>query len=1024
MSDHYDNPYVGPRTFSRAESHLFFGREREARDLLSLVVSERLVLFYAQSGAGKSSLLNARLIPALEAKDFEVLPVGRVSGELLPGEKVDNCFAHNLLLSLNQKEGEAHPLSDPNMALKDFLWNYGSAETTTPETEPVAETDTDYEIWPRALIIDQFEEIFTTNLQEWPKRADFFKQLQEAMADDDYLWVVLTMREDYLASLDPYAHLLPSRLRARFYMQRMSYEAALEAVKKPVSEKRPFAPEVAEKLVNNLRQIQTEEGGGAGEFLLGEFIEPVQLQVVCYQLWENLKKEQTQPEITMADLERLAGGEDLAQFVNKALAEFYEQAVAGCAENKPGQTEFDLRDWFETKLITKARTRALVLREAEQTGGLDNRIVNKLANRFLLRAESRAGSRWYELVHDRFVEPILQANETWRRGHPLIQAAREWKEAGEPDSKLYSGQQLVEALQHPDATIMLVREFLEAGQAAEVERERELAAIHQARLNRILKWGITLLTGMALIALGAAIFAFDRQQEAQRQARLAGMEAATAQAAKATAEAAEKEAKNLAEEAEISAADANAAREIAEALREEADKGRQDAERQSAINTSLKLASEALRSLDGEPYLGLLLAIEAISTTDTVQADDALRQALQRSQVRAIFHSHIERVTTLAFSPDGTRLVTASADGTARLWDVEDIKRSEKPPASRELAVLSQHTDRVVAIAFSPDGTRLVTASADGTALLWDIKGVTRSEREPSRPPPTATLSRHEKSLTTVIFSPDGTRLVTASADGTARVWDAQTGSEVRILAGHQDEVNAVAFSPAGNHIATASADGIVRLWNVANESEAIVLAGHTAGVNTLAFSPDGTLLATAGADNTARLWLIATGEEVAILSSHTDSLTAIAFDPTGKWLATGSIDATVNLWDVALARETGGREVAPLILRGHESRINSVAFDREGRRLVTASADKTARLWNVTTGELEMTLRGHTAGVNAALFNPDGTLVATASSDSSAWLWDITSAASSGEIVLSGHGRKTFEIAFSPDGKLLATSS
>src|SRR5512145_1382066 len=114
-----DNPYVGPRTFTRAEADLFFGREREARQLLSRVISERLVLFYAQSGAGKSSLIHTRLIPELETANFTVLPVGRVSGELPADTAVDNIYAFNLRLSLDQGEGNPNRLA--HLPLHDFL---------------------------------------------------------------------------------------------------------------------------------------------------------------------------------------------------------------------------------------------------------------------------------------------------------------------------------------------------------------------------------------------------------------------------------------------------------------------------------------------------------------------------------------------------------------------------------------------------------------------------------------------------------------------------------------------------------------------------------------------------------------------------------------------------------------------------------------------------------------------------------------------------------------------------------------
>ena len=400
-------PYVGPRTFEEKDSPFFFGREREARELLSLVVSEPLSLFYARSGAGKSSLINTRLVPGLRREGFRVLPIARLSGELPGGiAQVDNIFVFNLLLSLDQGREEAGRLV--HTSLSDFLETY-QAETSPEQVSRGEATDQ----LARVLIVDQFEEIFTAHLDHWQEREGFFRQLSQAMDRDPWLWVVLTMREDYVAGLDPYARLLPGKLRARCHMQRMGYQAALEAVKKPAEgHGRPFAPGVAEALVDNLRQIQVH---GQAEPRLGEFVEPVQLQVVCYQLWENLKG-RPPGEITQQDLRELGD-------VDRALAQFYEGAIARVLD-KTGASEIELRNWFERQLITESGTRGTVYRGETQTGGLANQMVGLLANRFLLRAEIRAGGTWYELVHDRFIEPILQANQAWRlRQSGLVRSA-------------------------------------------------------------------------------------------------------------------------------------------------------------------------------------------------------------------------------------------------------------------------------------------------------------------------------------------------------------------------------------------------------------------------------------------------------------------------------------------------------------------------------------------------------------------------------------------------------------------------
>lgn len=297
------NPYIGPRPFEADEAELYFGREQEARTLLSLVTINRVVLFYAQSGAGKSSLINTRLVPGLQAKGFEVLPVGRVGGGL--EDQATNTFTYNLMLSLEQSgRTESSYLSGLNLA--DFLaglfpdesaenhYRYdptmSDSEAAEAESEPAAAE----ELIPRALIIDQFEEILTSSLHRWPQRKNFFEQLAQALEVDSHLWLVLVMRSDYVAGLDPYADLLPGRLRSRYFMQRMKRSAALEAVEKPLARQGmyQFAAGVTEQLVDNLCQIRVytyEQTAAQATIATGEFVEPVQLQLVCYELWERLQ---------------------------------------------------------------------------------------------------------------------------------------------------------------------------------------------------------------------------------------------------------------------------------------------------------------------------------------------------------------------------------------------------------------------------------------------------------------------------------------------------------------------------------------------------------------------------------------------------------------------------------------------------------------------------------------------------------------------------------------------------------------
>lgn len=545
------NPYVGPRTFRRQDADRFFGREREARELLSFIRAKRLVLFYAQSGAGKSSLINARIIPALEQEGYEVLPVGRVSGSLSASARGGNVFVHNLAASLDE-EG-ADPKRFQSLSLADFLLNlsqvdgsYGYHPDAPPPAPELLERG---EIsLHRVLIIDQFEEILTTNLQAWQQRAAFFDQLAAAMAADPFLRVVLVMREDHVAGLDPFGHRLPTGLRTRYYMERMKQSQALAAVTRPAQAfGRPFAPGVAEKLVDNLRAIQTgqEEPSSA---TLGEYVEPVQLQVVCFQLWAQLGEE-TGNEIGEVDLLRLTGGRPLSTFVTQALSDFYErvlqEVLATPQVQAAGVSERALRHWFSQNLITEAGTRGFVHQGATHTAGMPNVVLQMLRDKFLIRAEARAGSVWYELIHDRFVEPIREANLRWLADYdnPLARATEAWLNAGRDPEKLASAALLRQvrtfAASHPNDVTEEEQVFLQESERQAEEQRREAERQARRRRNLFLAGAlvVVLLTIAAIVAGRSAIAAREQADLARTAEAHAQAQATVASAAQQTAEA-------------------------------------------------------------------------------------------------------------------------------------------------------------------------------------------------------------------------------------------------------------------------------------------------------------------------------------------------------------------------------------------------------------------------------------------------------------------------------------------------------
>lgn len=391
------NPYVGPKPFEANESNLFFGRDWETEELTAMVVAHPAVLFYAQSGAGKSSLLNARVLIWLEVEEgCEVLPVARVRGDIQIGE-VENIYAFNTLMSWSEKN-EVSPAELAQVSLVDFLSRL-----------PRQADDEGYPVL-RVLVFDQFEELFTFYPDRWPEREQFFQQVSAALEADPFLRVLFVIREDYLAQLDTYASLLPEQLRPRFRLERLREEAALLAVEGPLkASHRSFAPGVAQTLVKELLMIRVE--GQAGQMLEkpGEFVEPVQLQVVCQTLWAELPPEVT--EITLDQLRRFGN-------IDQALTRFYERAIEATVRDVGRISmlyrEYQVRKSFDEEFITPAGTRGLVYQERTKTGIIPNNAIKILENHHIIRGERRAGARWYELTHDRLIGPIQLANRRWR----------------------------------------------------------------------------------------------------------------------------------------------------------------------------------------------------------------------------------------------------------------------------------------------------------------------------------------------------------------------------------------------------------------------------------------------------------------------------------------------------------------------------------------------------------------------------------------------------------------------------------
>lgn len=379
-------PFPGPRSFKETEKDFFVGRTAEARDLLSLLVASPITLLYSPSGAGKTSLVQTKLVQLLDEREYAKQPIARVGGFQATDAK--NPYIGNAIQSWGGDPARA-------LSLPSFIGSLGAAR------------DRDGDPTLRVAVFDQFEELFTTHRANSEARREFFEQLAEALTQNRELRVLLLLREEYLAALDPYAAIVPGRMQARMRLERLTEAAAKAAVTAPLRKLGvAISDRAATYICSRLRAVR-EDGGKEA---LGDFVEPVQLQVVCRRLWFRLPDGTTR--VSQQDVSSGLGD------VRAALITFYEDALKNTVLATK-RRERPIRNWIGKQLITESRTRGNAFRGPETTAGISNSIVEELDKQLVVRREPRAGGSWYELAHDALIEPILESNDRasarWRR---------------------------------------------------------------------------------------------------------------------------------------------------------------------------------------------------------------------------------------------------------------------------------------------------------------------------------------------------------------------------------------------------------------------------------------------------------------------------------------------------------------------------------------------------------------------------------------------------------------------------------
>lgn len=303
----------------------------------------------------------------------------------------------------------------------------------------------------------------------------------------------------------------------------------------------------------------------------------------------------------------------------------------------------------------------------------------------------------------------------------------------------------------------------------------------------------------------------------------------------------------------------------------------------------------------------------------------------------------------------------------------EDLFASPSPPAilGTIISSYSNHSDNVTAVAWSPDGKRIASASYDQTVQVRDVDtGI-----------PITTYRGHLLGVYAVAWSPDGKRIASGSWDKTVQVWDVNTGGTILTYRGHSSWVRAVAWSSDGKLIASASYDQTVQVWNANNGRNNIIYCGHSDVVNTIAWSTDNSHIVSGSKDKTVHIWNVTTGKRILNYQGHTDEVNAVAWSPDGTYIVSAGDDKAVQISDA-----TAGSHFNTYL--GHTASVTALAWSPNGMRIASGSKDKTIKVWDVTTSNNVFTYRGHNAEVYSLAWSPDSTHIASGSWDDTVQIW------------------------------------
>jgi len=989
-------PYKGLSYFDESDADLFVGREALTTKLTERVFTltsnrvpsnSRFLAVVGASGSGKSSLVRAGLIPALR---WNKKSADWQIHVFTPGAHPLENLATILTqgeLSVTQTSTLMDDLASDSRSLHLYAKRKLGDERNTK----------------LLLVVDQFEEIFALCRSE-EERGSFIGNLLTAGSEaDGPVIVLIAMRADFYAYCANYTQLREALSADQEYIGAMNDDELRRAIEEPAQRDRwEFEDGLVDLLLHDVGH------------------EPGALPLLSHALMETWQRRRGRT-MTLSGYTSSGG-------VRGAIAETAESVFTDQFSHEQHDIArrifLRLTELGDETSTSDTRRRAgfneLILK-LEDTDSTQN-VLKVLADaRLIITSEDSV-----EVAHEALIRewPRLRTwlednREGLRLHRRLTEAAQEWNALDHETELLYRGARLTQAQEwvvtDPDEMNELEREFLDTS----IEWNEHEAAEREAQ----------------------------RQRELEAAQKLAASEKQRAEEQTGFAKQLSKRAIYLTGAFVIALLMTFTALYFGSQARQTAVTAQSD----KRVATSRELAAASLNNLNVDPERSILLALQSVSTTRSIDGSvlpeslDALHRSVITSQVRMTLKGHDTSALSVAYSPDGSRLASidyggtiiirnaATGDellripGTSEPNDFITTKRIAYNPDGKLLIAcdrnlvkiydaesgiilksLTGHEAYIASVAISTDGKLIASGALDGSVIIWDV----------STGDPLLRLAGHTRAIEELTFSPHGNWLVTAGDDAALRIWDVMTGDLLQEYTDFTGVVVSVTFSPDGKQLAFS--DDSLHVWQFDSETtkDENIITSHEIftipAASSDRFSPDGKILAGRGGLG-IKLWDASTGREILTLAGQ-KNVNGLAFSPDGESLASTNGDGTIKMWNLA-----PGNEKVTVLVPAAEFGTRVVYAPNE-QAILTNGGDGTATVWSAESGEALLTVHGHDLEVLNIAFSSDGKRLATGSDDGTAIIWDAVTGQKL--LTLPAHEDSVRDIIFSPNGDLIATGS